>query len=70
MDTHTTLDVKIAQSKMSVFKDSVTLDSKAFHQQDRWNIYNYSKTKAVNAAKSVFSVNKFRIMLFTQKKRL
>lgn len=38
IDTHTTLDVKIAKSKMSVFKDSITLDSTGFDKQNRWNI--------------------------------
>lgn len=37
IDTHTTLDVKIAKSKMSVFKDSITLDSTGFDKQNRWN---------------------------------
>ncbi|XP_011616339.2 ribosome biogenesis protein BMS1 homolog isoform X1 [Takifugu rubripes] len=35
IDTHTTLDVKIAKSKMSVFKDSTTLDSTGFDKQNR-----------------------------------
>lgn len=38
IDTHTTLDVKIAKSKMSLFKDSATLDSIGFDKQNRWNI--------------------------------
>lgn len=35
IDTHTALDVKIAKSKMSVFKDSLTLESTAFDKQNR-----------------------------------
>lgn len=38
IDTHTTLDVKIANSTMSVFKGSVTLDSTGFDQQSRWRV--------------------------------
>ncbi|CAF95218.1 unnamed protein product, partial [Tetraodon nigroviridis] len=38
IDTHTTLDAKIAKSKMSLFKDSATLDSSGFDNQNslRW----------------------------------
>uniref|UniRef100_H3CL36 BMS1 ribosome biogenesis factor n=1 Tax=Tetraodon nigroviridis TaxID=99883 RepID=H3CL36_TETNG len=35
IDTHTTLDAKIAKSKMSLFKDSATLDSSGFDNQNR-----------------------------------
>lgn len=41
IDTHATLDAKMAASKMSLFSGSAILDPTDFEEQNRWDTINY-----------------------------